>query len=172
MLKQPIVVALVLGMEALTATSVYAAQTVTLAWNATPAAKGYMVYTSADGVNYQPPIDAGAGTSISLSGLRGGDTNFFYVTAYDDSFAQSAPSTPISYIVPGGMTMSAKVSAHAPAQMNFSVAPGHTYTVQASTDLKNWVTVLQTNAVQNQWITYQDPLAATVKMRFYRTLSD
>jgi hypothetical protein len=56
--------------------------------------------------------------------------------------------------------------------LNFPVAPGHTYAVQASTDLKNWETIWQTTTTSNTWAQFQDTIATNVQMRFYRTVSN
>ena len=55
--------------------------------------------------------------------------------------------------------------------VNFPVAPGQTYTVQASTDMKNWETIWQTTSTSNAWVQFQDPAAPNLQMRFYRTVA-
>jgi hypothetical protein len=56
--------------------------------------------------------------------------------------------------------------------VSFPVAPGNTYSVQASTDLKNWDTIWQTTATSNTWVQFQDPVAPNLPMRFYRTVAN
>jgi fibronectin type 3 domain-containing protein len=147
---------------------------VTLAWNPSTAANvaGYKLYYGNNGTNYTTAVDTGTNTSWTLMGLTEGETNFFTVTAYDASHTESPPSNQAMYYVPGVVQMGAKTSASEAAALNFPVAPGHTYQVQASTDLVNWVTIWQTTATTNGWIQYQDPEAVNLKMRFYRTVSD
>jgi len=148
------------------------AASATLAWNPTPAAAGYVVYTSPNGSKYTRAADVGASTNITLAGMTPGATNYFYVTAYNSAHMQTRPSAAVSYIVPGGLVMGAKATPRSPAQVQFSVATGHTYKVQASADLKKWTTLYTTTATNNSWMTYQDPLGATLKLRFYRTVSN
>ncbi len=85
------------------------------------------------------------------------------MTTYDSDGIESGPSAPISYIVPGGLTIPRKTSAADPTEINFSVASGHTYQVQASEDLVTWTTIWETTAVSNQWIHFRDPASAGMK---------
>jgi hypothetical protein len=74
--------------------------------------------------------------------------------------------------VPGVVQVAATNSPQPAVALNFPVAPGHTYAVQASTDLKNWETIWQTTTTSNTWAQFQDPIATNVQMRFYRTVSN
>jgi hypothetical protein len=164
-------------------------QSVTLAWDSSPdsAVAGYMIYYGNDGTNYTDHVNAGTNTSWTVTGLQEGATITFVVTAYDANNNQSPPSDPIVYYVPGVVIMEVvngglknnmrslqhEANDAGPAMaVNFPVAAGHTYTVQASTDLKNWETIWQTAATTNAWVQYQDPIAGSLQMRFYRTISD
>jgi hypothetical protein len=141
---------------------------VTLAWDPVTNAVGYLFYTSADGVNFQGPIDTGATNEISFNGMQPGSTNYFYVAAYDANHTIGQPSAVLPYLVPGGMTLATRVGAHKATSITFSVAPGRTYAVQASTDLTHWTTLWQTTSTANQWLNYRDLSAANLQMRFYR----
>ncbi|MGA3179094.1 MAG: fibronectin type III domain-containing protein [Verrucomicrobiota bacterium] len=162
-----------------------AAQSVTLAWNPSTASgvAGYMIHYGNDGTNYSNEVDAGTNTRWNVTGLQEGDTNYFVVTAYDVNHVESTPSNQTIYYVPGVTQMTAGVpppgkhkaieaSGSRLPTLNFPVAPGQTYQVQASTDLQNWVTIWQTTASTNGWIEYQDPEAVNLTMRFYRTLAN
>jgi hypothetical protein len=150
------------------------AQSVTLAWNASPDASvaGYMIHYGNDSTNFSRQVDAGTNTSWSVTGLKEGGTNYFVVSAYDVNHNESLPSNQTVYYVPGVVQLAAVNGPHQAVTVNFPVAPGHTYAVQASTDLKNWHTIWQTTALSNTWVQYQDPVAVNLPMRFYRTVSN
>ena len=76
---------------------------VTLAWNPSSSAgvAGYRLQSSADGITYNNPVDAGTNTTWTVTGLQGGSTNYFEVAAYDTNNNQSPPSSPVEYVVPG-----------------------------------------------------------------------
>jgi hypothetical protein len=151
-----------------------AEQSVTLAWNPSTAGgvAGYMIHYGSDGTNYSNALDVGANTIWTVTGLQEGETIYFMVTAYNASHVESAPSNETVYYVPGVMQMGSKTAEREAAALKFPVAPGHTYEVQASTDLQNWVTIWRTPASTNSWVEYNDPDAVNLKMRFYRTLSN
>jgi fibronectin type 3 domain-containing protein len=167
-------VIVVLGLALCPMSRATPAQSVTLAWNPSTAGgvAGYMIHYGSNGSNYDNQLDAGASTSATVTGLQEGETNYFIVTAYDTNHVESPPSNETVYYVPGVVQMGAKTSASEAAALSFPVAPGHTYGVQASTDLQNWVTIWQTTAATNGWVNYQDPEAGSMKMRFYRTVSN
>jgi hypothetical protein len=53
--------------------------------------------------------------------------------------------------------------------VNFPVAPGHWYEVQASVDLQNWTTIYQTDVESaNDVEQFSDPDTALYPSRFYR----
>jgi hypothetical protein len=154
-------------------------QSVTLAWDASRDTNvaGYVIRFGPDSVSVNNQLDAGTNTSITVSGLQEGTTNYFVVTAYDINHNESPPSSPTYYYVPGVVQMGPMNHAIAgmrpvvPA-IQFPVAPGHTYSVQASTDLKNWRTIWETTSTSNAWVQFQDPASANLQMRFYRTVSN
>jgi hypothetical protein len=79
-----------------------AGESVTLGWNPSPSANiaGYMIYYGSNGTNYGQQANAGNNTSWTVTGLQEGTTNYFEVSAYDIHGNQSAPSSPIAYVVP------------------------------------------------------------------------
>ncbi|MDQ2693988.1 MAG: fibronectin type III domain-containing protein [Pseudomonadota bacterium] len=71
----------------------------TLAWGASPdaAVDGYNLHYGLAPGAYDRTVDVGANTSSTISGLVGGQTYFFVVTAYDrDTNRESAFSNEIS----------------------------------------------------------------------------
>jgi hypothetical protein len=79
---------------------------VTVAWdpNPEPEVAGYKIYYGTSPGNYTESFDAGAATSIVLSGLQDGATYFFAAVAYDASRNESGFSNEITYAVPAGAT--------------------------------------------------------------------
>jgi hypothetical protein len=78
------------------------ALSVTLAWNpsTSPTVAGYMVYSGADGTNFDSEMDAGDSTTATVTNLAAGSTNYFEVAAYDTNGDFSPPSNLIEYVVP------------------------------------------------------------------------
>jgi hypothetical protein len=113
-------------------------------------------------------LDAGTNTTYEVTGLEEGQTVNFVVTSYNAQGVESTPSNLISYIVPGIVSVAPKAGPRSPAVINFPVAPGHTYQVQASVDLATWSTIWQTTATNNAWTQFEDVEGANLKMRFYR----
>ncbi len=147
-----------------------AEQSLALVWSpsTTTSVAGYHIYYGDDGTNFQYVLDTGTNTSYLVSGLQEGQTNSFAVTAYDSQGVESDLSNLISYIVPGAVKVARKAGARSPSVINFSVAPGHTYKVQASVNLTTWSTIWQTTSTSNAWAQFQDVEGANLKMRFYR----
>ncbi len=165
---------LVAGLALALSPAARATQSVTLAWNASPATNvtGYKIYYGNNGTNYNNQVDAGASTSWNVAGLQEGQTNYFVVTAYDVNHNESPPSNQTLYYVPGVLQLSVVNGPRQAVAVNFPVALGQSYSVQASTDLKNWATIWQTNATTNIWVQFQDPAAPNLRMRFYRTVAN
>jgi hypothetical protein len=147
------------------------AQSVSLAWNAdtAPDVAGYVLYAGANSTNYTTRLNVGTNTTITVTGLKEGSTDYFAVTAYNSAGIESPTSTQISYLVPGLLVLNnSSTNGNAP-QIRFPVAVGHSYQVQASTDLHTWTNLLQTSlATSNAWFSYSDPQAAAFQIRFYR----
>src|SRR6187401_2471184 len=76
----------------------------TLAWNANTEGTlaGYRVQYGTVSGNPSTTVDVGRVTSWAIRGLTAGTTYYFRVVAYNTSGQQSAPSTQVSYTVPGG----------------------------------------------------------------------
>ncbi len=72
------------------------AATLTLAWNPSANATGYILYYGTRAGTYVTQVDVGAMTSVAVAGLADGSTYYFAVTAYDSTGLQSPFSTEVS----------------------------------------------------------------------------
>ena len=148
-----------------------AAQTVTLGWNASVSSDvvGYNIYYGTNSGSYPNKIDAGEVTTFTISNLTAGVTYYFAATDYDAGGNESGYSSEISFLLPGILTLTQGANAGAPPVIQFPVAPGHWYEVQATTDLQSWASIWQTDvATANTWLQFTDPDSAAFSSRFYR----
>ena len=146
-------------------------QSVTLAWNATSESNvaGYAIYYGNTSGNYSTRIDTGTQTTATIAGLKEGQTNYFTVTAYNAAGVESSPAGELAYIVPGLITLTPGANPGDPAIVQFPVASSHWYEVQASSDLKSWVTIQKTaTATSNVWGQVLDPQSGAFPIRYYR----
>jgi Fibronectin type III domain len=153
--------------------SARASQSVTLAWNADtdPSTVGYALYYGTTNGVYSHRMDVGTNTTATVSGLTEGQTNYFAVSAYNAAGIEGPLSAPIIYIVPGLLKFASSPGASAPVIMQFPAAPGHSYTVQASTNMVSWTTLWQSGtSTSNAWVNYQDPQSGSFPKRFYRLI--
>lgn len=70
---------------------------VTLEWDPAPNAAGYRVYYGTAPGSYTQSNDAGASTTLTVTGLEQGKTYFFAARAYTESGVESPPSNEVSY---------------------------------------------------------------------------
>jgi hypothetical protein len=148
-----------------------ASQSVSVAWNAAAGATGYYFYSGTNSGIYTYQMDAGTNTAITLTGLNEGRTNYFKVVGYNAARMLGTSSSELSFIVPGCIHFNAATKSGSPAGLSFPVAVGHTYSVQASTNLQTWATIWQTSmSASNAWVSYQDPQAGSFSSRFYRLI--
>lgn len=145
-------------------------QNVSLGWNpSTNAVVGYAIHYGGASHNYPFRLDVGTNTSVSFSNLQPGQTNFFAVTAYDSTGAESVYSSELAYIVPGVIRCHPPVKTGDVTTLQFPVAPGHWYEVQATTDFQTWSTISTTSTMMsNCWTSVQDPKSKAFHSRFYR----
>jgi len=145
-------------------------QDVRLAWNPSKslAAAGYFLYYGPEQGAYTNKIDMGYSTTASVSGLREGQTYHFAVTAYNSSGVESALSSDVSYLTPGFLRFLGTMNIGSMG-MEFPVAPGHWYEVQASVNMQAWTTIGHTDqATSNAWTQFSDPQAGQFSTRYYR----
>lgn len=148
-----------------------AAAAVTLGWNASssPGTAGYNVYYGTTSGNYTSKLSVGNVTDATISNLTAGVTYYFSATTVDTNGNESTFSNETTFIVPGVLTLNKGANPGAPMLIQFPVAPGHWYEVQASTDLHTWTTISQTAvATANTWLQVTDPDAGSFTSRFYR----
>ena len=112
----------------------------------------------------------GTNTAFTVTGLAPGSTYYFATTSHTAAGDESNYSDEVAYTVPGILAAALSVG-KALTHIQFPVAPGHSYQLQFSPDLKIWsnlwLTAVQTT---NGWIEYDDPLSSTVPARFYRLI--
>jgi len=150
-----------------------AAQNIILEWDASnsPDVTGYNLYYGTNSGSYPVKIDAGDSTSVTISNLLAGVTYYFVATAYDANGDESAYSNEVTFILPGILTLTPGANAGDPALIQFPVAPGHWYEVQATSNFQTWSTLWQTEvAVSNIWVQYTDPDTGAFNSRFYRLI--
>jgi hypothetical protein len=146
-----------------------ASQSVSLQWNpdSDPSTVGYIVHYGSVSGNYTTTNDVGTNVTATIGGFVEGSTNYFVVTAYNAQRMESLPSNEVRFFAPGVVQL-LSAGKGKPAQLAFPIAPGHTNAIEASTNLKTWVTILLTNCPTNCWITFSDQTASSNSMRFYR----
>jgi hypothetical protein len=150
-----------------------AEQSVDLGWNPVtnmPVA-GYAFYVGSTNGTYTSRFDVGTNTAIIINGLTEGTTNYFAVTSYNSARLESPASPAVPYIVPGLVRFALPTKPGAAGTVSFPVAPGHSYELQASTNLSTWTNLWQTSVYSsNIWVSYQDPKGTSSKERFYRLI--
>ncbi len=152
---------------------VRASQSVTLAWNPEPNVAGYALYYGTNGGKYTTRLDIHTNTAATVSGLKEGLNYSFAIAAYNVAGVEGTPSAPISYLVPGILAMTPATQSGNPMQIKFPVAPGHSYMLQASVDLKSWINLWQTGtSTSNAWVSFVDAQSQSFPKRFYRLALD
>lgn len=154
-----------------------AEQSVTLAWerNADPTAIGYYVYSQEENAS-ATRINVASLTQVTIPGLREGMRYTFKVTAYNAAGLESVPSNEAAFVVPVTLRLLPGSTTAAAKRLQFPMAPGHWYELQASTNLTSWTTIWQTpTASAYAWTEFQDNSSgigpkngASLPKRFYR----
>jgi hypothetical protein len=133
---------------------------------------GFYLYFGTASGTYSTRVDEGTNTQVTIDGLHEGLTYYFALTAYTAARIESAPAPEIKYVVPGILAVAPGTSPGSPLNIQFPVASGHWYEIQASADLKSWATIWQTATVtSNSWLGYQDSQSGLYPTRFYRLVS-
>jgi Fibronectin type III domain len=147
-------------------------QNIRLAWDPPKSltVAGYFLYCGTEDGVYTSKIDIGNNIMTSVSGLQEGRTYHFAVTAYNSAGVESALSNDTSYLTPGWLRLLGVIN-FGSMGMEFPVAPGHWYEVQASINLKNWTTIGRTgSATSNAWSQFSDSQAGQFPTRYYRLI--
>jgi hypothetical protein len=130
---------------------------------------GYNIYYGTSSGDYSNEVAIGNTLTTTISNLTCGATYYFAATAVDSAGDESDFSNESTFIVPGILTLSAGANPGDPMLINFPVAPGHWYEVQASIDLQSWITIWQTDVESsNIMAQFSDPGAGAFPSRFYR----
>jgi hypothetical protein len=120
----------------------FGVQSVTLSWNAStdPTVVGYKIYYGTTSGVYPNSVDAGGATSVTITGLADGSTNYFAGTTYDAATKESPYSAEVSYVAPVTTVASTNSTTTATNNNNtLSLLSG--LTVTADTDFSNSVMV-------------------------------
>ena len=145
-----------------------------MAWDASEDTNvtGYAVYSGATSGHYTARIDAGTNTMAVVSNLNCWATYYFVVTAYNAAGTESLPSHEVFFTVPATVKMTMPTTPGAPPILTFPVAAGHAYEIQATSDLKTWSSIWQSDVQgADDTIAFQDPAdTGTYQMRFYRVV--
>jgi hypothetical protein len=153
---------------------------VTLNWDAggSPNITGYHVYYGTTSGSYLYRIDVSNNTSATLTNLEPGLTYYIVATSQDIYDNQSPYSSEVSFTVPEVLNMAGAVKSSAspliqfPALIQFPVFTGHWYEIQATTDLRNWISIWQSDViVANTSLQFVDPSMGSFAQRFYRLVA-
>jgi hypothetical protein len=147
------------------------AASVELGWDASSDTTivGYNVYYGTASGDYTNEVSVGNVTDVTISNLAPGVTYYFAATSVDSQGDESGLSPETPYIVPGLVTLNKGANPGDPMTINFAVAPGHWYEVQASVDLQSWTTIYQTDMESlNDIEQFTDPDTGLYPSRFYR----
>ena len=122
-----------------------AGQNVTLAWNpdSNISVAGYRLYYGVASRTYTNVVDAGNATGVTVSNLVGGVTYYFATTAYNIIGLESVPSLEISYAPPTSappplLKLQISITSGTNIVLRGTGLAGHTYQIQASTNLVVW----------------------------------
>lgn len=143
------------------------AASLTLAWDRSPdVVGGYALYVGDAPGSYQRRVDADDLTNLTVTNLTAGVRYYFTVTAYNSANVESASADEVSYLIPGAFYLSGSPAAG--VQLNFVSEPGKTYSLQASSNLVDWVEIKSVQSQTNIWVSQLDPASTTLGSRFYR----
>ena len=154
--KETLLVFIVLtGLMMVRPCSVEATQSVTLAWNPSPAATvtGYSVYYGVASGVYPSRVSAPDATSTTITGLIEGRTYYFVVTAHDAAGLESLPSNEIAYQVPGVFLTMEKIRLSGFPSAFFISSTGvvpYAWALEATENFRTWRVLTQgTNSSVN-----------------------
>jgi hypothetical protein len=125
-------------------------------------AVGYfgLILTSPDGVTW---TDRNSGTDNSLLGVVFGD-HAFVAWGTDGTILQSG------VLLPERPTLGLELRPDSPAVVTVTGSAGRTYSVEASSDLEQWLTITNITLTGTTW-QFADPAAVDAPRRFYRAVS-
>src|SRR6185436_15981212 len=99
-----------------------AGQKASFSWSAstTPGVMGYALYCGTNSGEYPVRIDVGTNTTVTLTALKEGRTNYYSIAAYDTNRMEGVRSAEIKYLVPGMMKSLGKSGPGSPMRLQFS----------------------------------------------------
>ena len=150
--------------------TVHAERCVTLAWNPSPSSgvTGYYLYVLEENCVTPTRITVGNTNQTTVSSLKEGLHYSFTVTAYNASNMESIPSNEALFVVPVPLSMVSAAS-NGLWRIQFQGAPGRSYELQATSDLRSWATIWQTGTVASYGpLEFADPQSGVLGRRFYR----
>lgn len=150
----------------------WGAQSVSLTWDPSPDTNvvGYIVNYGTTSGHHPCRMNVGNVTNATVTGLQEGFAYYFTATACNAEGLESVPSNELAYVVPGAMKLTSAATRTSPARITFPVAPGRSYVIEASHDLKSWQQIGATTGTTNDWVQFTDLQSPAFKQRFYRLL--
>lgn len=148
-----------------------ATQSILMSWYPSPdsTVASYNVYYGTASRAYTQIVNAGGATSATISGLSDGTTYYFAVTAVDILGQESDYSSEASYTPPPPAQARATLRfATGQAALTGAGVAGHTYQIQATTNLVSWVVLGQQIAGADGSFAFTDTDATNYPARFYR----
>lgn len=157
-------------------TGAYAATAnVTLAWdtNTETNLAGYRLYYGTAPQVYSGNVLVGAAvTTATVSNLQAGQTYYFALKATNYAGLESSYSSEVVYVVPlvtaPLATVQLRVAAGSQVILTLLGVSGHTYEIQATTDLKTWVGIGSATIGAGGSLDFTDTNAPSFPKRFYR----
>jgi len=150
-----------------------AERAVTLAWDRSTSSgvTGYYVYVLEENTTAPSRVMVGNTNQVTIATLKEGLKYSFTVTAFNATGLESVPSNGAMFVVPVPITMTANNSTNGLWRIQFQGAPGRTYDVEASSDLRTWTTIWQTGLISVYApLEFEDPASGVLSARFYRLL--
>jgi hypothetical protein len=145
---------------------------VNLAWDAVPESGiiGYRVHYGVASGDYTGRMEVGPAPTAVVSGLVGGVTYFFAVTAVGSAGVESDFSDEIRF-VPGQHGIRVGTAPKGGPVLTVLGPAGRRYDIQASLDFKTWSVIGTLTLGAAGSAEFRDPDAARFPKRFYRTRS-
>lgn len=150
----------------------HAERSVTLAWDRSQSSNvtGYYVYVLEENSTTPTRITVGNTNQMTLTTLKEGLRYSFTVTAYNN-VGESPSSNEALFVVPVPLSLTTVNPTNGLRSIQFQGAPGRSYELQASSDLRTWTPIWQSGAIATYGgVTFEDPQSATEVVRFYRLL--
>jgi hypothetical protein len=142
----------------------------TLNWqrSSSPDIAGYRVYYGTASRNYPNVVELGDVATCTVSGLTGGVTYYFAVTAFDTAGDESAFSNEYIF-TPGLPNMQLRAGTNGQFVLTVSGLSGSNYDILATQDFSAWTVIGTVTLDDSGSLDFTDTNAASFPQRFYRT---